>query len=71
MAHQNPLFIIGIFLLILERWGFHDHIFSSGENMYDFTYVENVAHAHVCAEQALDPAKCYGDDVAAGKVRIK
>lgn len=21
--------------------------------MYDFTYVENVAHGHVCAEQAL------------------
>lgn len=21
--------------------------------MYDFTYVENVAHAHVCAERAL------------------
>lgn len=24
-----------------------------GKNMYDFTYVENVAHAHVCAERAL------------------
>lgn len=21
--------------------------------MYDFTYVENVAHAHICAERAL------------------
>lgn len=28
-------------------------IIGSGENMCDFTYVENVAHAHVCAEQAL------------------
>ncbi|KAF6155907.1 hypothetical protein GIB67_039238 [Kingdonia uniflora] len=28
-------------------------IIGSGNNMYDFTYVENVAHAHVCAEQAL------------------
>jgi sterol-4alpha-carboxylate 3-dehydrogenase (decarboxylating) len=43
-------------------------ILGDGKNMYDFTYVENVAHAHVCAEQALDPAKWNGDDVAAGKV---
>nr|CAD1835627.1 unnamed protein product [Ananas comosus var. bracteatus] len=24
-----------------------------GKNMYDFTYVENVAHANICAEKAL------------------
>lgn len=24
-----------------------------GNNVYDFTYVENVAHAHICAERAL------------------
>ncbi|OWM66940.1 hypothetical protein CDL15_Pgr008109 [Punica granatum] len=29
-------------------------IVGTGENMSDFTYVENVAHAHVCAEEALD-----------------
>lgn len=28
-------------------------IIGDGNNMYDFTYVENVAHAHICAEQAL------------------
>ncbi|KAK4360857.1 hypothetical protein RND71_019809 [Anisodus tanguticus] len=28
-------------------------IIGDGNNMYDFTYVENVAHAHVCAERAL------------------
>jgi len=28
-------------------------IIGDGTNMYDFTYVENVAHAHVCAERAL------------------
>ena len=28
-------------------------VIGSGENMSDFTYVENVAHAHVCAEEAL------------------
>jgi sterol-4alpha-carboxylate 3-dehydrogenase (decarboxylating) len=24
-----------------------------GNNIYDFTYVENVAHAHICADRAL------------------
>ena len=28
-------------------------IIGNGNNMYDFTYVENVAHAHICAERAL------------------
>lgn len=28
-------------------------IIGDGNNMYDFTYVENVAHGHICAEQAL------------------
>ncbi|KAL0393963.1 UNVERIFIED_CONTAM: 3beta-hydroxysteroid-dehydrogenase/decarboxylase isoform 2 [Sesamum latifolium] len=28
-------------------------IIGDGNNMYDFTYVENVAHAHICAERAL------------------
>ncbi|KAL1830723.1 hypothetical protein ACET3Z_000374 [Daucus carota] len=28
-------------------------IIGDGKNMYDFTYVENVAHAHICAERAL------------------
>ncbi|KAL7597073.1 hypothetical protein Lser_V15G27549 [Lactuca serriola] len=28
-------------------------IIGDGTNMYDFTYVENVAHAHICAERAL------------------
>lgn len=32
-------------------------IIGNGENMTDFTYVENVAHAHICAEQALDSEK--------------
>ncbi|MCO5598044.1 hypothetical protein L7F22_052134 [Adiantum nelumboides] len=42
-------------------------ILGDGKNMYDFTYVENVAHAHVCAEKALDVNSCYGGDAAAGK----
>ena len=28
-------------------------IIGDGNNMYDFTYVETVAHAHICVEQAL------------------
>lgn len=32
-------------------WG--KFIIGSGENMSDFTFVENVAHAHICAEEAL------------------
>ena len=28
-------------------------IIGDGNNMYDFTYVENVVHAHICVEQAL------------------
>ncbi|KAL7607233.1 hypothetical protein Lser_V15G14981 [Lactuca serriola] len=31
----------------------HNDYIRDGTNMYDFTYVENVAHAHVCAERAL------------------
>ncbi|KAA8527274.1 hypothetical protein F0562_034629 [Nyssa sinensis] len=33
--------------------GWAKFIIGSGENMSDFTYVENVAHAHICAEEAL------------------
>ena len=28
-------------------------IIGDGNNMYDFTYVENVVHSHICVEQAL------------------
>ncbi|XP_015884388.1 3beta-hydroxysteroid-dehydrogenase/decarboxylase [Ziziphus jujuba] len=35
------------------RAGKSKFIIGDGNNMYDFTYVENVAHAHVCAERAL------------------
>lgn len=29
-------------------------IIGTGDNFSDFTYHENVAHAHICAEEALD-----------------
>jgi nucleoside-diphosphate-sugar epimerase len=38
-------------------------VVGSGANMCDFTYVENVAHANICAEQAL----CSNASSVAGK----
>lgn len=40
-------------LVNAARAGKSKFIIGDGNNMYDFTYVENVAHAHICAEQAL------------------
>ncbi|XP_076906367.1 3beta-hydroxysteroid-dehydrogenase/decarboxylase-like, partial [Bidens hawaiensis] len=40
-------------LVAAARKGRCKYIIGNGKNMYDFTYVENVAHAHVCAERAL------------------
>lgn len=43
-------------ILIFTFFGWfldYQFIIGDGTNMYDFTYVENVAHAHVCAERAL------------------
>ncbi|KAF3446130.1 hypothetical protein FNV43_RR11309 [Rhamnella rubrinervis] len=40
-------------LVSAARAGKSKFIVGDGNNMYDFTFVENVAHAHVCAERAL------------------
>ncbi|KAM3285519.1 hypothetical protein P3S67_024318 [Capsicum chacoense] len=40
-------------LVAAARAGKSKFIIGDGNNVYDFTYVENVAHAHVCAERAL------------------
>ncbi|KAG8375454.1 hypothetical protein BUALT_Bualt10G0101600 [Buddleja alternifolia] len=40
-------------LIAAARAGKSKFIIGDGNNMYDFTYVENVAHAHICAERAL------------------
>ncbi|CAI5494435.1 unnamed protein product [Closterium sp. Naga37s-1] len=47
-------------------------IVGDGENMSDWTYVENVVHAHICAEKALSEYKGdpTSDDSPAGKVSI-
>ncbi|GLT97196.1 hypothetical protein SLE2022_147720 [Rubroshorea leprosula] len=40
-------------LVSAARAGKFKFIIGDGNNTHDFTYVENVAHAHVCAERAL------------------
>ncbi|XP_019417426.1 PREDICTED: 3beta-hydroxysteroid-dehydrogenase/decarboxylase-like [Lupinus angustifolius] len=40
-------------LVDAARAGKSKFIIGDGNNLYDFTYVENVAHAHICAERAL------------------
>lgn len=43
------------------------YIIGDGNNYYDFTYVENVAYGHVCAEKTLSSED--GAKIAAGKVK--
>lgn len=40
-------------LVTAARAGKSKFIIGDGNNMFDFTFVENVAHAHICAERAL------------------
>ncbi|KAH9619789.1 hypothetical protein KSS87_006629 [Heliosperma pusillum] len=40
-------------LVTAARVGKSKFIIGDGNNMYDFTYVGNVVHAHICAERAL------------------
>eukprot|EP01018_Ginkgo_biloba_P025593 Gb_29102 [translate_table: standard] len=54
-------------LVAAARAGKSKFIIGDGKNMYDFTFVENVAHAHICAEQALDAGAGVGKDAASGK----
>lgn len=41
-------------------------IIGTGDNLSDFTFSENVAHAHICAEEALN----FQTVSVAGKVSI-
>jgi len=41
-------------------------IIGTGDNLTDFTFSENVAHAHICAEEALN----FQTVSVAGKVYI-
>ncbi|XP_021906933.1 3beta-hydroxysteroid-dehydrogenase/decarboxylase isoform X2 [Carica papaya] len=45
------------FLVNFAKSGWAKFIIGSGENMSDFTYIENVAHANICAAEALDSKK--------------
>ncbi|XP_027191591.1 3beta-hydroxysteroid-dehydrogenase/decarboxylase isoform X2 [Cicer arietinum] len=40
--------------LKLARYGFAKFIIGTGDNLADFTFYENVTHAHICAEEALN-----------------
>ncbi|XP_058723048.1 3beta-hydroxysteroid-dehydrogenase/decarboxylase-like isoform X2 [Vicia villosa] len=40
-------------LVDAARAGKSKFIIGDGNNVYDFTYVENVAHGHICADRAL------------------
>ncbi|CAN7007505.1 unnamed protein product [Brassica oleracea var. botrytis] len=42
------------FLVNLARSGYAKFKIGNGENLSDFTYSDNVAHAHICAVDALD-----------------
>ncbi|KAK6116860.1 hypothetical protein DH2020_049390 [Rehmannia glutinosa] len=50
-------------LVAAARAGKSKFIIGDG-NMYDFTYVENVAHAHICAERALASEKTIAEKAA-------
>ncbi|XP_022932574.1 3beta-hydroxysteroid-dehydrogenase/decarboxylase [Cucurbita moschata] len=42
------------FVVNQAKSGLAKFIIGNGENLSDFTFVENVTHAHICAEEALD-----------------
>ncbi|KAH7663893.1 3-beta-hydroxysteroid-4-alpha-carboxylate 3-dehydrogenase (decarboxylating) protein [Dioscorea alata] len=45
------------FLVRCAKLGLAKFVIGNGENMCDITYVENVAHANICAEQSLESDK--------------
>ncbi|XP_068328783.1 3beta-hydroxysteroid-dehydrogenase/decarboxylase-like isoform X2 [Pyrus communis] len=51
-------------LVVAARAGISKFIIGDGNNIYDFTYVENVAHAHICAERALASEGTVADKAA-------
>ncbi|KAH6833415.1 hypothetical protein C2S53_012637 [Perilla frutescens var. hirtella] len=44
-------------LVNMAKSNWDKFIIGSGNNLSDFTYVDNVAHAHVCAEESLSSQK--------------
>ncbi|CAN8286654.1 unnamed protein product [Cochlearia groenlandica] len=47
------------FLVNLAKSGYSKFRIGNGENMSDFIYSDNVAHAHICAAEALDSQMKY------------
>ncbi|KAF9680920.1 hypothetical protein SADUNF_Sadunf06G0171800 [Salix dunnii] len=56
-------------LAAAARAGKSKFMIGDGNNIYDFTYVENVAHAHICADRALASEQEVAEK-AAGQVKI-
>ncbi|CAL5204923.1 unnamed protein product [Lathyrus oleraceus] len=51
-------------LVDAARAGKSKFIIGDGNNLYDFTYVENVAHAHICADRALASEESISEKAA-------
>ncbi|CAO2839373.1 unnamed protein product [Amaranthus hypochondriacus] len=51
-------------LVDAARAGKSKFLIGDGNNMYDVTYVENVAHAHICAERALSSEGTVAEEAA-------
>ncbi|KAM7265007.1 hypothetical protein ACFE04_002690 [Oxalis oulophora] len=58
----DRLFIPSV--ITAARAGKAKFMIGDGNNVYDFTYVENVAHAHVCAERALASEELVAEKAA-------
>ncbi|KAG6433348.1 hypothetical protein SASPL_104958 [Salvia splendens] len=58
----DPQLIPLLVNMVKSNWD--KFIIGSGNNMSDFTYIDNVAHAHICAEESLGAQM----DTVSGKV---
>ncbi|GJN40871.1 hypothetical protein PR202_gn00284 [Eleusine coracana subsp. coracana] len=64
-AGKSKVRIVTDLLQFTMQKSYDMYIIGDGNNYYDFTYVENVAYGHVCAEKTLSSED--GAKVAAGK----
>ncbi|XP_020269591.1 3beta-hydroxysteroid-dehydrogenase/decarboxylase-like isoform X2 [Asparagus officinalis] len=51
-------------LVSAAKAGKSKFIIGDGNNLYDFTYVENVAYGHICAERTLASGGCRAEKAA-------
>ncbi|CAN0887769.1 3beta-hydroxysteroid-dehydrogenase/decarboxylase isoform 2 [Linum grandiflorum] len=59
-----PTYLTSVFFMMFSVTINEQFLIGDGNNIYDFTYVENVAHAHICAEHTLSSAKDIADKAA-------